>query len=167
MEGWPHNKADKPPKLLTKLQNYLLVWKAVFGNLITSKTSFNHTGSLRREEREREVRSTTKTRDIYHTVCIIWFHFYLKETLYLCTTCPFVWASTEETHSARREVGLGMVRTFTVHSKYYLIFGILWLFYTDHALLLGSKIILIKGRKRENLRGEKYLEAPKQPSSGT
>lgn len=38
------------PQIPSKLQVDLLVWKAVFGDLITSKTSFNDTGSLGRGE---------------------------------------------------------------------------------------------------------------------
>lgn len=52
-QGWPQDKVDKIPTVTTKPQNDLLVWKAVFGDLITSKTSFNHTGSLGREDKEK------------------------------------------------------------------------------------------------------------------
>jgi hypothetical protein len=46
-------KDDKISRITTKPQNYLLVWKAVFGDLITSKASFNHTGSLGREDKDK------------------------------------------------------------------------------------------------------------------
>lgn len=68
-----------------------------------------------------------------------------------------------------REMALGMVRTFTARSKYYLTFPYSLTFLHWICFTFGVKNNINKGREKRKPeeRKEKQLEAPKQPSSRT
>lgn len=72
-------------------------------------------------------------------------------------------------HAKGREMALGMVRTFTARSKYYLTFLYSLTFLHWICFTFGVKNNINKGREKRKPeeRKEKQLEAPKQPSSRT